>query len=311
MGRKDSAAKRLMRDPRYFADAFNYKMFNGESVVDPDKLTELDTASDVSLNPKAGGKFRSRRFKTSYRDIVKEWIAKEGDEATYVILGLENQAAIDRTMPVRSGLYDFINYSDQVDGIRRSNRLGAESDEKNEADDSALEPAMRGGEYLSGFRKEDHIKPVVTLIMYLGSDPWDGPRTLTDMFLPDTDERVLAAISDYRLNLIVPARDAKEHFIFAERECAEFVSDVTNTNMPIEENEEGLYDMCKAFDDIRLEGKEEGRAEGKAEGRAEGREEGLIQSIRALGASMNWSPQQAMDALTIPKDEQKKYLKML
>ena len=169
--------------------------------------------------------------------------------------------------------------------------------------------------------------------MHLGSDPWDGPRTLTDMFLPDTDERVLAAISDYRLNLIVPAemngedftrfdtelgkslefikcsgdkdmfRAAKEHFIFAERECAEFVSDVTNTKMPVEENEEGHYDMCKAFDDIRLEGKEEGRAEG--------REEGLIQSIRALGASMNWSPQQAMDALTIPKDEQKKYLKML
>ena len=177
--------------------------------------------------------------------------------------------------------------------------------------------------------------------MYLGSDPWEGPRTLTDMFPPDTDERVLAAISDYRLNLIVPAemsgedfarfdtelgkslefikcsgdkdmfRAAKEHFIFAERECAEFVSDVTNTNMPIEENEEGLYDMCKAFDDIRLEGKEEGRAEGKAEGKAEGREEGLVQSIRALGTSMNWSPQQAMDALTIPKDEQKKYLKML
>ena len=38
-----------------------------------------------------------------------------------------------------------------------------------------------------------------------GSDKWDGPRSLKDMFPEDIDEEVLSKVDDYHLHLIVPA----------------------------------------------------------------------------------------------------------
>ncbi len=45
------------------------------------------------------------------------------------------------------------------------------------------------------------------------------------------------------------------------------------------EPEKEGYDMCKAFEDYRLEGKEEGRTEGKIEGKIEGKAEQLIEFV--------------------------------
>ena len=57
----------------------------------------------------------------------------------------------------------------------------------------------------SDFSKEDKIIPVITLTVYFGSDKWDGPRSLKDMFPEDIDEEVLSKVDDYHLHLIVPA----------------------------------------------------------------------------------------------------------
>ena len=61
----------------------------------------------------------------------------------------------------------------------------------------------------------------------------------------------------------------------------------------------------------REEGRKEGRKEGRDEGRKEGRDETLISSIRNLMVTLNLTAQQAMEALRIPADEQKKYLAMI
>ena len=37
------------------------------------------------------------------------------------------------------------------------------------------------GEYLSGFLKEDHIRPVITLVIHFGAEEWDGPLSLHEM----------------------------------------------------------------------------------------------------------------------------------
>ena len=37
------------------------------------------------------------------------------------------------------------------------------------------------GEYLSGFYKEDVLKPVVTLVIHFGADEWDAPLSLHEM----------------------------------------------------------------------------------------------------------------------------------
>ena len=74
------------------------------------------------------------------------------------------------------------------------------------ADELSLqEKDLRDAEFLSGFSKEDKIIPVITLTVYFGSDKWDGPRGLKDMFPEDIDEEVLNKVDDYHLHLIIPA----------------------------------------------------------------------------------------------------------
>ena len=61
----------------------------------------------------------------------------------------------------------------------------------------------------------------------------------------------------------------------------------------------------------RQEGREEGRQEGREEGRQEGREEGLISSIKKMMNNLQFTTQQAMDALDIQGNDRQRYLSML
>ena len=61
----------------------------------------------------------------------------------------------------------------------------------------------------------------------------------------------------------------------------------------------------------RAEGRAQGRAEGIAEGQMEGRTEAELNSVRALTKTMNWSAEQAMDALCIDPAVREKYLVLL
>ena len=69
------------------------------------------------------------------------------------------------------------------------------------------------------------------------------------------------------------------------REAKILLSKLTNIKkipgVEKEEFERGEFDMCKAFKDMKEEGKIEGRAEGKIEGRAEGKAEERENGIRS------------------------------
>ncbi|MCM1171279.1 MAG: hypothetical protein NC393_04040 [Clostridium sp.] len=69
------------------------------------------------------------------------------------------------------------------------------------------------------------------------------------------------------------------------------------------EPEGGEIDMCKAFEDYRLEG--------KLEGRQEGRREGKLEALRTLMETLHLSLEQAMEALKIPEQEQDIYRKAI
>ena len=43
MGKADIVTKAYMRKSNIFADAFNYLIYDGKKVVDPEKLTEVDS----------------------------------------------------------------------------------------------------------------------------------------------------------------------------------------------------------------------------------------------------------------------------
>lgn len=59
LGVKDTVTTKYMRQNKIFADAFNYFVFGGEQVINPDSLEELDTREiDV---PYGGEKARSNQ----------------------------------------------------------------------------------------------------------------------------------------------------------------------------------------------------------------------------------------------------------
>ncbi|MBS5664580.1 MAG: hypothetical protein KHW89_03975 [Roseburia sp.] len=101
------------------------------------------------------------------RDILKGAVIRSTGDCTYLILGVENQTEIHYAMPVRGMIYDGINYGSQVNEISRRHRKGHDLNS----------PAK----FLSGFTAEDHLTPVVTITVYWGSQPWDGPRSLHEM----------------------------------------------------------------------------------------------------------------------------------
>ena len=49
MGKKDTITKNYMKENRVFADAFNYLLYNGQQMIQPEKLREIDTTEMAIL----------------------------------------------------------------------------------------------------------------------------------------------------------------------------------------------------------------------------------------------------------------------
>ena len=50
-------------------------------------------------------------------------------------------------------------------------------------------PAVSMDETLSGILSSDRLHPVYTLCLYSGTEPWDGPRKLSDMMAFDPQNK--------------------------------------------------------------------------------------------------------------------------
>ena len=72
-----------------------------------------------------------------------------------------------------------------------------------------------------------------------------------------------------------------------------------------------VNNMCTALEKLKEDGKMEGLQEGRQKGLQEGKRESLISSIRNLMESMDWTADQAMNALKISEEEQEKYRMLL
>ncbi len=196
MGKLDTETKRYVSKPSIFADAFNYLLFNGEQIIKPDALSAVDTTEIITPYGN-NAKIPIQR----YRDTMKIWAAMQDQNAVYVLLGGELQSDIHYAMPVRDMLYDSINYAAQVSAARTS--YGKKKDIR--LDENGVKIDISNAEFLSGFRKGDKLIPVITAVLYFGSEEWDAPMSIHEM-LKVADERYLAFIPDYRINLIAPAR---------------------------------------------------------------------------------------------------------
>ena len=122
MGMADAVTKQYMKENTVFADAFNFLLYNGENVIQPQTLRELDTAEVVipfTVDDK--GKKQAQAVQ-KYRDILKMPTVMTDDKAAYVLFDVEAQTDIHYAMPVRNVIYDALQYGRQVTEVSKRNR---------------------------------------------------------------------------------------------------------------------------------------------------------------------------------------------
>ena len=259
-----------MSEPKYFADSFNYYLFDGKQVIQSDKLQVLDP-TEMALIPKDTTVENVEKI----RDVLKQCVLMADEKATYLMLGIENQTDIHYALPVKNMIYDALNYGKQVSDKAKEHR------EKKDLQDS--------GEFLSGFSRDDKLKPLITLSVYFGPKAWNAPRSLKEMF-ETTDETILQFVEDYRVHLIVPKEiedfskfatdlgkamrfiaasqdeDAldelqkTEEFQSVDIQTVQLLNACTNSKIPIVKGEEEV-NMCKGLDDLMARHRREGKAE--------------------------------------------------
>ena len=265
-----------MKQPKQFADLFNGFCFGGEEVIRPEELREMDTAS-IALPYGTDGAAEPLQ---KNRDLLKMLLKTDG-KAAYCLLGVENQSEIHTAMPVRNLLYDALTLAEQVDKAARSYR---------QAEDRGRDTA----EFLSGFHREDRLLPVITIVVHWGTDEWDVPLSLKEMYVEGVNPRLLQYAPDYKVNLVSPAlmsdkeldtfkSDLKEVLKFIKhstdkeelagllkdnpgyekinRLAAQTISICTKVdfNIPVGEEE---VNMCKAIEDMKEDVRTETRNEG-------------------------------------------------
>ena len=256
---------------RFFADMFNFLLYDGSPVIKPENLRELDT-TEIAIPYGNGARVPVQK----YRDILKLWSAYMDDTAVYVMLGAELQGKAHYAMPVKKGLYDMIGYARQVDEARNSYRRKPKEGDIY-VDEGTLKIRLTSEEFLSGFRKGDRLIPIITATVFLSDKEWDGPMDLHDM-LDVRDRGLLKFIPNYPINLIAPANlsdsdfekfstklglamkvlkyqkagaveviEATDHEKI-DRDTAVFLNRVANLGLEFDEKEVSI-DMCKAMED--------------------------------------------------------------
>lgn len=288
MSNADVVTKNYMRANKIFADAFNYLLYDGKDVIDPDSLRELDSTEltvlfgddDSSGNKESKESTAYIETVQKYRDVLKSAVIKQDDRASYVILGLENQTRVNYAIAVRNNIYDALQYGRQVQEIADSHRKSPEGFK-----------GRSSAEFLSGFCKGDYLRPVITLVIHFGADKWDGPLSLHEMIKFD-DPVLMKFVPDYPVHLIDPARltdDELLKFSTSLREvlqyikyskdkvklldiasdnprmlldinAAQVIGAVTDTPVNIYEEDEEV-NMCQAIKELMEESKAEGRDE--------------------------------------------------
>ncbi len=273
----DPVLKEFWSDNYRFADLFNQVFFDGEIVISPDHLVEQDVEESTVFgdNEKLDAIAR-------YRDVIKQ----HTDGIRFVLVGLENQMNIHYAMPVRSMLYDSLRYTRQCKALEQVHRR---EKDLNGAD-----------EFLSGMTQSDRLCPVVNLVIYYGEKAWDGPGCLHDMM--DVPSRFEPFCNNYKINLLEVS--GLKEFKFANKDNQDFFTmvkyfyendgfvDLTKFEMEFSDkeiywetmaaigaatgskeligyariNKGGCVNMCRALDNLKLEGIQEGLQEGMKRG---------------------------------------------
>ena len=271
----DTILKTFWRDNDHFADLFNAALFDGEQVLNPADLMEVDT--DVSSMVKFNNHAETVQ---KVLDVVK----KTAYGVDFVIWGLENQSKIHYAMPLRHMIGDSFSYLKEYNEIAARNKAekGFESSD----------------EFLSNLKRTDRLHPVISLSVYYGENEWDGPFCLTDML--EIPEKLKPLVSNYKMNLIEVRNSEPLRFhnpdvdtvfdvsrsiyernfdkintIYRDKkisaELGVVIGAITESQKLIDqalksEKEGGQINMCGALEELVDKGRQEGIQRGRLEG---------------------------------------------
>ncbi len=282
-------------------------------MIKPENLQELDT-TEIAFPFGNGDEVAVQKF----RDLLKAAILMMDGNAAYLILGVENESEVKYAEPVKTGLYDFLQYSKQVQQTAGRHREAKDRRGHND------------GEFLTGFYREDKLTPVITLVILFGSKRWDGPRTLQEMMSTQNPD-ILKCVADYKINLIEPAAmgaddlekfhsslravlgfikysndgDELDAFLSNERElesldveAARVIKACTNTDIEIDEKAE-VINVCKAVREMNEKAAEKARLDT------------LLKDIKNATEAFHVSIEDAMKALKVGKEDQAILMKMI
>lgn len=310
----DPVLKDFWSDNNRFADLFNQVLFQGKTVIKPDKLSDKDTEESAVLLEKERITALSRA-----RDVIKQHI----DGAELVLVALENQMKIHYAMPVRSMLYDALRYTRQCKNLEQNHRRDGD---------------LKGAdEFLSGMTKTDRLQPVINLVVYYGEKPWDGPAALSDMM--DIPPLFRPLFNDQKLHLL-QVRDTEE-MKFANEDNQDFFTiikefyendghiDLNRLKEKYSDKEiywetmaaigaatgsvelikyaqghkGGRLNMCTALENLKQEGMQEGMQKGMQKGIIKGRLEGMITAYREMNMPENMIVQKLQEKFNLSYEE--------
>lgn len=272
MGEPNNLLQKYFSDNERFADLVN--AYVGSSLLAATDLEEKD--SQLTAKP---NRARQQKSLNKHRDMIR----KASIGMDFVLIGIEHQILSHYAMPIRTLLYDGMGYEEQLQSISRSHKK---------------ESNLAGGELLSRFRKEDRVIPIFTLVVYYGSEPWDGAVDLYSLMnLQEVPECIRSLIHNYPINLMqvrtfagmerfktdvkavfgflqnAHSKDRLMEFINANKadfenldvEAYDVISHLTNsgklTNIKQGYEKEGNINMCQAILDMIEDSKEEGKIE--------------------------------------------------
>lgn len=179
----DITIKNLLEYGDIFADIANVNLFGGRQVLQPQDLRAMPTES--SYRDMEG------EFHTLLRDCFQE-ICRQGKCIGYI--GYEVQMDISNIMPVRNMGYAYTAYMKQIRAIMAQNKRNGC-------------PA-----FTRGLHNGQTLLPVITCVLYLGTQPWKAPLSLSDMMNITNEWQSLwkEIIENYSIHVISIVKQPKE-----------------------------------------------------------------------------------------------------
>ncbi|MDE5746099.1 MAG: Rpn family recombination-promoting nuclease/putative transposase [Acetatifactor sp.] len=310
MGKRDLALKSYLSDPVRYADVYNGSVFGGVQVLDASQLEEAGTV----VTKADDGVLLERTCDIAMR--------QKTDGGLFTLWILENQEEVDYGMSVRIMLRETLEYDRQVRALKR----------RNEAEYRESHGEIPAGEYLYKIRKSDRIRPVCTLIIYWGSKPWDGPKSLHEFldfsgYDESATEELKKLIPEYPLHILdlneendysrfhtslrtvleLYARQVDKgqfmNYVKTHKECRhldvetyEIIGKLLNSEKLWETQEMiGEGEEERDMYDVIGELIEDGRAEGRIQGKAEGSAHQMIAIINSLMEKLHCTLEEACE----------------